>query len=234
MKIGICDDEYYMRQKVREEIDDYYKSLDIRTLTFASGQELLNAVEKDSSDYLCIFLDIEMDGMNGLETARQLKRKHAHIPVILLTGHTEYAMNGYEVEAFRFLSKPLKKEKLNEALKAAERTGLHQKKIRVMSGSQEIYISCHDILYIKSENVYLRIVQKDGSCLIRGKLKEQIQLLPKALFYQVHRSYIVNMLYIKSFDGKHILLGDGTRIPVSSSRSREFKDTMMHYLKESR
>lgn len=234
MKIGICDDEYRTRQQMYKEIENYYKRLDVSALTFASGQELLNAVDNDPAGYLCVFLDIEMDEMDGLEAARQLKKSHAHIPVILLTSHTEYAMSGYEVEAFRFLSKPLQREKLEEALKAVEKTKIYQKKIKIISDGGEIYLPYRDIYYIKSENVYLQVVLKDRSYLIRGKLKEQLQQLPQVLFSQVHRSYIVNLLHVRSYDGKQILLRGGTRIPVSNSRSREFKENMMHYLREQR
>ena len=75
----------------------------------SDGKELEEAVKKEPFSYTCIFLDVEMPGMNGFETAKALRDAGCQAPVILLTSHREYAPEGYEVGAFRFLTKPLEK-----------------------------------------------------------------------------------------------------------------------------
>ena len=121
MKIMICDDEIYIRDTLKQHLKEYYSSLDVLILSASSGEELLRLVEREQGDVFCIFLDIEMEGMDGLETARRLRAEYPALPILLLTSHTELALEGYEVQAFRFLAKPLRQEKLVEALRAVEK-----------------------------------------------------------------------------------------------------------------
>ena len=111
MKIIVCDDEKYICEDLEKRLREYYQSLDVLILSVSSGEELLRTMEREPEEAACIFLDIEMKGMDGLETARRLRADYPDLPVLLLTSHTELAMEGYEVQAFRFLAKPLRQEK---------------------------------------------------------------------------------------------------------------------------
>lgn len=230
MKIAICDDSSIFREQLLKELRDYFQSLDVSIYPFTSGEELLKGIEK--SEYDIIFLDIEMGGIDGLETARRIRSENRDVPIILLTSHTELAMAGYEVRAFRFLGKPLEHDRLIQALQAIE-SQLHddEKIIITIDGTQK-FVLCKNIKYIKSENVYLNLVMNNTSYLIRKKLKEVIKELPEDLFVAVHRSYVVNLMYVESFDGNMILLDDGTSIPVARGNREQFKQKMMRYLKE--
>ena len=104
MKIAICDDEKIMQEYLKEEIDSYFQSLDVLTLCYSSGEELLADYEKQQYDM--VFLDIEMKGLNGLQVAKLLHAWKKDLPIVMVTTHTELAMEGYEVQAFRFLAKP--------------------------------------------------------------------------------------------------------------------------------
>lgn len=234
MKIIICDDEKYICQDLEKRLREYYQSLDVLILSVCSGEELLRIMEQEPEGVACVFLDIEMKGLNGLETARRLRASHPDIPVLLLTSHTELAMEGYEVQAFRFLAKPLRQEKLIEALQAVGQSSLASNghKLRVLTGDREVYVDCEDILYLKSENVYVHIILDRQSFLMRGRLKEIKASLPENAFFQIHRSYIVNLAHICSFDGKNILLKDGKRLPVSGRRRELFRERIIRYLRE--
>ena len=147
MKIMICDDEIYIRDTLKQRLKEYYSSLDVLILSASSGEELLRLVEREQGDVFCIFLDIEMEGMDGLETARRLRAEYPALPILLLTSHTELALEGYEVQAFRFLAKPLRQEKLVEALRAVEKSvrTADTHKLRVAAGDRELYVDCRDI-----------------------------------------------------------------------------------------
>lgn len=105
-------------------------------------------------------------------------------------------------------------------------------KLRVLTGDREVYVDCEDILYLKSENVYVHIILDRQSFLMRGRLKEIKASLPENAFFQIHRSYIVNLAHICSFDGKNILLKDGKRLPVSGRRRELFRERIIRYLRE--
>lgn len=230
MKIAICDDNSIFRKEVKKEIEKYFQSLDVLLYDFSSGEELL--LKMESIEFDLIFLDIEMTGMDGLETAKKVRMNYKDLPVILLTSHTELAMEGYEVQAFRFLGKPLNRQKLQDALDAIMNQLHSDERIAVMVDGSQKYISCKNIMYIKSENVYLNLVTKDATYLIRQKMKEQVARLPERWFVTVHRSYVVNLQFVEGFDGKEVKMSDGTGIPVARGKRDSFKQKMMRYLKE--
>ena len=242
MKIMICDDEKYIRDDLKKRLEEYYNSMDVLVLPVSSGEELLKIAEREQGDVFCIFLDIEMEGMDGLETARRLRAEYPALPILLLTSHTELALEGYEVQAFRFLAKPLRQEKLVEALRAVEKSvrTAETHKLRVAAGDREIYVDCRDISYVKSENVYLNIVTTGGESsgtehgrfLMRGKLKELLTRLPEYIFCQIHRSYIVNLSHVASFDGRNVQMDTGESLPVSGGRREMFRERVTRYLRE--
>ena len=235
MKIAVCDDDPFFLKLVSEELEQYYKSLDMCIEAFSSGTELIRAVEAQPFAYLCIFLDIEMPQISGFQTALQIHKVNPQIPVLLLTSHTECAMQGYEVQAFRFLGKPLERETLHRALKAVECRHVRRQRIAIWQDGREIYLPAAEILYIKSENVYLSIWVRGEShryYLVRKKLREQAEELPEGVFFQVHRSYLVNLRQVRSYDGRQVWLTDGTKIPVSRKKKESFQEAMSRYLRE--
>ncbi len=229
MRIAICDDEKILQEQLKVEIEGYFNSLDIMTVCFNSGEALLVDFEKNQYDI--VFLDIEMNGLNGLQTAKYLHEKKKDLPIVLVTSHTELAMEGYEVQAFRFLGKPIDRNKLYATLKALETLVYNEDKINIVSDGLQRYISCKSICHIKSENVYLNIVTTNEHYLVRQKLKELIKQLPAKQFLQVHRSYVANLKYVESFDGENIYMEDGMKIPVSKSNKEVFKNQMLQYMK---
>lgn len=232
MKIAICDDEVIFQKKLSVELEKYYNSLDVLVQSFSSGEELVKGFEKGGYDL--IFLDIEMNGMDGFETAKRLKERQPGITIIFLTSHTELAMDGYEVQAFRFLAKPVETGKLHAALRAFAEKNQKEKKIVITETGTQKFIRCQEIRYIKSENVNLRIVTGKEEYWIRKKMKEVLEELPQECFAAVHRSHIINLEYVKSFCGNEIILDDETRIPVSRSKRDLFRQQMMRYMKEKR
>lgn len=232
MKIAVCDDEKIFSEMMREVLEQYFRSLDVEIRTFSSGTALLREVKKDPYAYFCIFLDIEMPVLSGIETAEELKKERISVPVILLTSHEEYALRGYEVGAFRFLVKPVNLEKLYHALEAAEKQKVLEQRLIVSQDGREYYLPLNQILYFKSENVYIVIYTETGHYLIRKKLKEQCKELPELQFFQVHRSYIVNMSKVQAYDGKEVVLADGTRVPVGRGRRAAFQKAAARFLKE--
>lgn len=214
MKIAVCDDEPIFLEMIRKELEQYYKSLDVMIETFHSGEDLLRVIKRNPQIYRCIFLDIEMPGLSGLDTAEKVKEMGLSIPVILLTSHTEYAMQGYEVGAFRFLGKPVEQEKLHQALESVEKMEAEGRRLSVRVDGKDLFIPVEEILYLKSENVYLSIQTEKERYLIRGKIKDQLFQLPEEQFFQIHRSWIINLRKVYSYDGKKVFLTEGTQIPV--------------------
>lgn len=228
MRIAICDDEKIMQAQLQEEIELYFKSLDVLTMCYDSGEALL--ADCENKQYDIVFLDIEMDGLNGLEVARRLHDWKEDLPVVMVTSHTELAMDGYEVQAFRFLAKPIDQKKLHATLKAIENCLCSEDRVIIVSDGVQRYLPCKSVCYIKCDNVYLDIVTTKERYLVRQKLKEFMKQLSANTFIQVHRSFVVNLQYVESFNGSHVYMQDGTEIPVRKANREGFKIAMIHHM----
>ena len=131
-------------------------------------------------------------------------------------------MDGYELNAFRFLAKPVEQDRLYRALTDLEAETQDQKRILVTKDGRELFLPIGDILYIKSENIYLSLVTANESHLIRKKLKEILPLLPSSMFCQIHRSYVVNLQKIISYTGKAVLSTVWPEEPPGKPRRRDY------------
>lgn len=232
MRIAVCDDEKYFRDTICEEINEFYKSLDVLSLPFESGSELIRAFE-NGQRFDAVFLDIEMPPPDGMETAKRLHEFSPGLPVIFLTSHTELAMEGYEVGAFRYLQKPVVREKFTQALKDVKQQCETKKSVRIKDNGEEFFISPDDIIYAEADNNSVRFITAEREYKARMKLSEAISMLNSASdsFCRIHRSVIVALSHIVSRSEKEVRLDNGSVLPVSKSFGDELKKRLMEYVR---
>lgn len=231
MKIAVCDDERAFAQNLKNLIDDYYNSPDYAVYIFTSANELLSKFKQNPDLFSAVFLDIEMPELDGIQTAARMREISSDINIIFLTSHTELAMEGYEVNALRFLAKPVNQAKLYGVLALLDKSVRDGKCIVIADGGSRILVKQSDVLYIKAENVYLQIVTENKNYLLRKKLTDMEAELDSVRFVRIHRSYIVGLAHVKSYDGKSVIMTNGDPLPLSRSCEKQFKDAVMNYLR---
>lgn len=232
MKIAICDDILYFAEELKEKIEQYYRSIDLLIYIYQNPVELLQDITKEKNRYQAIFLDIEMPKMNGMTLAKKMRDMGIESPIIFLTSHEEHMEEGYEVSAFRFLVKPVSQLKLEKVLEALLTKTFQSRQLAITCNGKNYILYEKDILYIKAENVYLKIFTKGEGYLIREKLNTLEKQLNPHYFIRIHRSYMINLSSVISYDKKKVDLGNGVEIPISRSCYDTFQCAFMNYIKE--
>lgn len=222
MKICIVEDEEVWRNKIQEIIEKYCidKNILFQIHLYSNGNDFFKNADAD-----LVFLDIELaEGENGFEIAQKLTDAGKQCKICFLTSHTELARWGYRVNAFRYIDKK-HLEEIIEALDAFVKTKIQERSIccKDISG---IYrnITLNTLLLVETSGRKLRYLMVDGNdFLSEGSISEMSQSLEQFGFFQIQRSYIVNMKYIEKVDSRKITLYNGLEITIGRTHSNEFK-----------
>ncbi len=232
LHIAICDDEKYMSDKIKMMVSDYFceKNMDIVILQFSNGKELL---QYDRTIDI-LFLDIQMKDMDGMETARKLRNRKFKGVLIFITVLKEMVFRSFEVQAFDYLVKPIEAsyfertmERLLDTMKNAGESSL-----LVQKGYESSIVLLEEIVFceIIDRKVYLHLISSEII-----DFYDRIENLETKLdnsFYRCHRSFLINLKYLKSYKNGTAYMEGGTEIPVSRLRSKEFSNVILQYMKE--
>lgn len=233
MTIAICDDERQIREGIKRNIRLIYK--DVQIVQFEDAASLLSYGDKLD----ILFLDIQMDGINGIEAARRLRKARNNVTIIFVTAIEEYVFQAFDVKAFHYLVKPIRQTKFFAVLREAvedrkqfhsidktEKAGIVIKKGTV---TQRVYLS--EIIYLEVFNrkVTLHTAEKDFE--FYGKLVELEKNLGED-FVRCHRAFIVNLRYVLKYDSTSITLDDGRKIILAKQKYAEFVRRYMQWLRE--
>ncbi len=230
MKIAICDDEKIFLDSLEEKIYGILSKLDCEVIPFGSAEALLSS----AMDYDLIFLDIEMGGMDGMRAAKQIREMDFETPIVFLTSHTEMAIEGYEVNAFRFLKKPVEEEKLRQTLQDIQLMKASHKGVMIKAGGEEIVVIPSEVLFLESDNNNVRIITSSGSITTRLKLSEAIEIFNRIndTIRKVHRCSAVNLDHVARLRDREAVLDDGSVIAVSRSCFADFKNALYEHVKK--
>lgn len=229
LNIAICDDEEIIREQIKGLIEK--QKADFYFDTYKTGEELLAA----KKHFDVIFLDIQMDGKNGIETARELRKRGEDAVLIFITGIKEYVFEAFDVAAFHYLLKPVEENKVAEvfkrALKEAEKKkDLGQERLFFKTRNRNITLDTKEILYVENRGKKLEIhTIKEAIEIYAAMSKIEGQLNDN--FYRSHRGYLVNMAYIAEYSTDSIRLSNGESIYLAKERYNDFVKKYMRYLR---
>mgnify|MGYP003307478884 CR=1 FL=1 len=229
MRVAICDDENMQLSMTKTSLETAYKSLDLVVDTYNSGAKLLNAV--DDAHYDLIILDIEMPGLNGIDTARKLRKIENKTAIVFLTSHVEYALEGYEVNALRYLTKPANPEKLSEIITYLLEQKKKDKRILLRNNEDVEMVCVADIYYMEAQDQMIRVVTDKGEYRNRYNLGDYEKELGAYGFFRIHRGYLINLGHVLRLTGKEIVMEDNAAIPVSRTKERALKNALLHYVR---
>lgn len=235
MKILICDDDSSITQSLSQIIKTYFNKKKVNNLdivTFNDGDSLLS----DKSQKDIIFLDIEMPGFDGIYVGNELKKQNESAIIFIVTSHLEYLDAAMRFHVFRYLSKPIDKQRLFQNLDdALELYYSINQKIAVETKSGVTSVLTCDIVYVEAKGRKVIVHTATADFDSTQTLQFWIEHLPQATFFPSHRSYIVNMAMVTSFDHELIYLCDGQFTAYLTRRKfTEFKRAYLMFMESKR
>ena len=174
-------------------------------------------LQKENVDLL--FLDINMPKLSGISFVKTLKEPPLFI---FITAYTEYAIEGFDVEAVDYLLKPVSFERFRVAVnRVIERFSVknwasQSGHIMVRADKKSYKIDFVDIFYLEAQGDYVKFITAERSLLVHGTLKEMLEQLPANQFERVHKSYVISLTKVDYLEGNQVKVGDH-KIPVSLS-----------------
>ena len=172
--------------------------------------------------------------MNGMELARKLRSADKEAHIVFLTGLKEYALEGYEVGAVRYLLKPLKEENLFAALKeiCEQETGRRTTYLLLANIGKKIL--CRDILYVEADGHYLSFVQEKKTDQCKASLNSMAKELEEKGFALLRRGLYVNLYHVERIGRQECTLDDGSSLPVSRGCYQNLNQSFIRYYKTER
>lgn len=230
--IAVCDDETYTSDQIRSFVSGFFREKNIETMIrqFTGGEELLQY----DGPIDILFLDIQMNGINGMEAAAELRRRKFRGFIIFITVLEEMVFQAFGVHAYDYLVKPVEKrcfEKvMDRLLTSMQNAG--EEHLLVQKGHERSIVSLDDIVYCEviDRKIYLHLVSSDTI-----DYYERIETLEQKLdgrFFRCHRSFLINLKHLKSFNHDTAYMENGTKVPVSRLRNRGFSDAVLQYMKD--
>ena len=224
MTIVLCDDQPIYLREASGILKTYAEKNDMsfEIVTFTDSAVLC---EQDDVVPDILFLDIRMDGQDGIETGRRVNLKWRKCRIVYLTDYISYATDVYQTEHVYYVLKPELEERLAEVMKKVlDDIAADEKQILFREGKDEISLSTGEILYFE-RNLRKTIVNtRDGFYEVQEKLSDIARRLPALQFVRCHHSYLVSVSAIRKLGRESMELSDGTVIPISRRYQKEVKD----------
>ncbi|MFN8309734.1 MAG: LytTR family DNA-binding domain-containing protein [Chitinophagales bacterium] len=242
----IIDDEAHEREKLSALLAQSAFTVEVLAVC-NSVAEGVRAIQQFSPQI--VFCDIEMPVISGLQLLDFFDSEQVRFELIFATAHSSYAVRAFQLSATDYLLKPIEKTYLEKALEKVVRhqnfkqqeryemlkNSLQQQqftRIALPSAGGVDFVEIGKMVVLRADNVYTHITTQDGKTLMVSKpIKEFEKLLPQEQFFRCHRSYIVNLNAVKTYnrsEGGSLVLSNETEIPLARDRRDDFQLLWKH------
>ena len=220
-RIAIVEDDRGDADRLRAFLGRYAveKRQEIACTWLASADEFLASYQMQ---YDIVFMDIRMQGTNGMEAAQRLREKDQAVILIFLTSLAQYAVQGYEVDALSYILKPVTYPALKMKMeKAVSRCKKDAPDIVINTGNSSVCVNAGDLKYVEIFDHHIQYRTASGVLKAYGSLKEVEASLPRPDFFRLNKQVIVNLRYVTRIDGGNATV-DGREFAISRQRKKEF------------
>lgn len=208
-RLAICEDDDAIRAQLHSLCHEILTEAAVEhsIADFPSAQQMEKLLAAESNPFDLLLLDIQMEGMTGMELAQSLRQRGDRVSIIFVTGCEDYLLEGYGVQPIHFLLKPINREELNAALRTDWQLNHKPKTAVLRIGSKTVSLPLAEIRYIESYNHSIIVHQTEGDRTYFLSLSDFEKQMPRDQFCRCHNSYLVNMDYVEEIGGRSFPCG---------------------------
>lgn len=233
VKIALCDDEISALQDLEGQINSFFNSTGAKysVSKFLDGETLLNSLIGKKDHFDIIFLDIQMNNINGMDAAKTIRNSgQENVFIIFVTALKEYVFDAFDVRAANYLVKPVETQRLHASLKRiiSDIIPSESKYLILHKGGEVKKIPFCSIMYCEAVNHRVFIYEKKNTHEYSSKIDD----LEKELnddFFRCHRSFIVNLKYVDRYKAGVAYMPSAERIPIAARRQGDFMKALLSY-----
>ncbi len=228
MKVALCDDEQNFLNDLTNLIKDVCEA---EITEFSGGEEFLS--DFCANKYDVIFLDIEMSKIDGITTAKIIRETDPRVIIVFVTSHKEFALDGYEVNAYRYILKGQPKQLYIEQLRSVYNE-YRQRHLSfgIKSGTTALNIAVEEIIYFEVFKRIILLHTTKEKYEFYGKLSEIEKDKRLIDFIKPHKSYYINLAYIERIENNTITMKNANKIPLSRNFANSVTDKFVAYITE--
>lgn len=232
LNISIVDDEASCIEEIAAIVSDFLKSSKIpfQIFKFQSGEEFLNS----SNSMDLVFLDIQMNGIDGISAAHTLRARNKHVALIYVTSFSSEVKRSFSVHPFAFIEKPIDHNELIQNIQDFlnySQSSVVKNNITVKSDKGELLVCVQDIIYLEyKDNRKINLVMQKETIQINGSINGLFQLLSPYHFIYPHKSFIINAEQIERVKAPDIFMKNKAIIPISQKKQSAVMKEISFYL----
>ncbi len=236
LRIAVCDDELEIAKELSVTIEKIMSEINekAKIYTFINSHEMLESNIKFS----LIFLDVEMPGLNGIETAQKIREIDSHVQIVYVTNYHDYMRNAYRVHAFDYIQKPIEYASMHTVICDYLKTVRSETNDVIeftTEDSEKSLLNANEIITImcgyKRRTVVVITTEREYT--FKGTITGIYETLDEHEFFMPHRSYIINMSKVKSFKrNEKIIMKDGDEVPLPKGNTEIFEKRLAQKMHE--
>lgn len=227
MRIAICDSDKNYLKNLKQLLYRYsntYK-MDFIVEEFLSGEQLLQS----ENEYCIIFTEYILSGINGLETAKLLRRNNDKTAIVFLSQNTDFVFESFKVSPYRFLTKPLNCEDLFDTLNDFFKSYSEKYPLCITDDINTHCLNATDILYLEANNKHCFIHLMNEVITCKRTMARVFSALPQKHFKKIHRAFIVNLNFIEKYNNEYVFLSNGEKLHISRNYCKYFKEEYLNF-----